>query len=135
MARVSGAGEIGGAGGIGEGHPTDPSRLSPPEPSWARAFSCFGMPTSGSGGTPGSGGHGGGSREWQALVPSGGSIAQAMALSSASSASLVQGGSGGSGAGAEDMGMNLGDASEMQLDGILDMLDNWDQFEKPPGGN
>ena len=58
-----------------------------------------------------------------------------MALSGASLASLVQGGSGGSAAGAEDMGMNLGDASEMQLDGILDMLDNWDQFEKPPGSN
>ena len=134
--EASGAGEIGGAGGIGEGHPTDPSRLSPPEPSWARAFSCFGMPTSGSGGTPGSGGHGGGScGSGKRSSPPGGSIAQAMALSGASLASLVQGGSGGSAAGAEDMGMNLGDASEMQLDGILDMLDNWDQFEKPPGSN
>lgn len=28
---------------------------------------------------------------------------------------------------------DLGGASEVQLDGILDMLDNWEQFERPPG--
>jgi len=29
---------------------------------------------------------------------------------------------------------DLGDATEMQLDGILDMLDNWEQFERPQDG-
>ena len=28
---------------------------------------------------------------------------------------------------------DLGDAAEMQLDGILDMLDKWEQFETPDG--
>lgn len=73
--------------GRGSAASNDGSRLWPPAPVWARAFSTFGgLPSSSSAKPP--------SRSTNF------------------------------GAGADELG-------EMQLDGILDMLDNWDQFERP----
>lgn len=124
FARSAQTPPIGGAWSNGDGGAT--RGLSPPPPSWARAFaqsasgaisSTLGGGNGGGGGTPTSG-----SRQGPSSHSPPGAINSAerflAALGGASNAN-------GSGSGPDD----LGDAAEMQLDGILDMLDKWEHFE------
>jgi hypothetical protein len=120
----SGSGGGVGAGGANDGTASgsDPSRCSSPTPpnapAWARAFSAFGAPTL----TP---------TAIKGVHPSHsppGGIASAERFAAAVGAAVGAAASGGV-VGADD----LGDAAEMQLDGILDMLDKWEQFETPDG--